>query len=92
MGGDAEVDPFYGGKIREGFSNKNEIVNKALSLNLLLKSVLFACLFYILAHSDTKNFVIKRVFKNVRGLKADHYIYVAMILFFIAFYVLSLFL
>ena len=77
--------------IIEGFSSKN-VAKKAMCPNLLLKSVLFACLFYILAHKDSKNFVINVVFKKVKQVRKQHYIYIATFLFLLIFYVISIFL
>jgi hypothetical protein len=80
-------EPFFGGKI-EHFSNNGD-ERGFLSLHLFLKSIMIACLFYILAHPDSKQFILGKVFKNI---KSDNYLYVAMVLFFIVFYVIGIFL
>lgn len=77
----------------EGFANQMGHVNgmtgmkKVLSLDLLLRSVLYACLFYLLAHPDTFKFVgkvLKRVSKS-------NLLYVHMLVFAVLYYLLNLF-
>lgn len=77
----------------EGFANQIGHVNgmtgmkKVLSLDLLLRSVLYACLFYLLAHPDTFKFVgkvLKRVSKS-------NLLYVHMLVFAVLYYLLNLF-
>ena len=77
----------------EGFANHMGHVNgmtgmkKVLSLDLLLRSVLYACLFYLLAHPDTFKFVgkvLKRVSKS-------NLLYVHMLVFAVLYYLLNLF-
>jgi hypothetical protein len=81
---------FYGGSNVEHFSNKNGFtMSSVFSINLLLKSVMIACLFYVLAHPDTKKYILGRVFKNI---KPENYLYVAMLLFLVIFYVIGIFL
>tara|TARA_B110001469_G_C9473094_1_gene237625 strand:+ start:63 stop:689 length:627 start_codon:yes stop_codon:yes gene_type:complete len=82
----------FTGSMKEHFTNNNEVAKKALSMNLFLKAILFTCLFYILAHNDTRDFVVKKVFKSAKAVKSKHYLYIAMVLFFIVFYILSIFL
>ena len=84
----AGSEPFFGGKI-EHFTNNGDTASKVLSLNLFLKSIMIACLFYILAHPDTKKFILSKVFKNI---KPEYYLYVAMLLFFVVFYIIGIFL
>lgn len=84
----AGTEPFFGGRI-EHFSSNGGAGNKVLSLNLFLKSIMIACLFYILAHPDTKKFILSRVFKNI---SPQNYLYVAMVLFFVVFYIIGIFL
>ena len=84
------AEGFYGGSNIEHFSNKNGFTMSSIfSVNLLLKSVMIACLFYVLAHPDTKKYLLGRVFKNI---KPENYLYVAMLLFLIIFYVIGIFL
>ena len=62
-------------------------MKKVLSLDLLLRSVLYACLFYLLAHPDTFKFVgkvLKRVSKS-------NLLYVHMLVFAVLYYLLNLF-
>ena len=72
-------------------SEKESFVNmpnkNMLDLNLLLKSLLFACLFYILAHGDTTK-MIKPVVGKLGSKNMD---IVLMVLFVILYYVISLF-
>ena len=77
----------------EGFTNQMGHVNgmtgmkKVLSLDLFLRSVLYACLFYLLAHPDTFKFVgklLKRVSKS-------NLLYVHMIVYAVLYYLLNLF-
>lgn len=72
----------------EGFSNmnSNNVGGRSLwSLDLLLKAVLFACLFYVLAHSKTRAFVSKHVVRN-----KEHGSYVLMLVFALVYYLLHL--
>ena len=78
------TETFYGGNI-EHFSNK-EVVEKATSMNLILKGVMITCLFYVLAHKDTKKYIMGKVFKSV---SSQNYLYIAMVLFFLVYYIIS---
>ena len=72
----------------EGFSNmnSNNVGGRSLwSLDLLLKAVLFACLFYVLAHSKTRAFVSRHVVRN-----KEHGSYVLMLVFALVYYLLHL--
>ena len=84
---DAEVveESFTNRNVVEGFSG-NVSIRQLMNLNLLLKSILFGCLFYILAHPNTRSFVAKNIFKK---LKKSQYLYVAMVLFIVVYYVLN---
>ena len=77
-------------KVKESDSNEN-FVNmpdkNILDLNLLLKSLMFACLFYILAHGDTTK-MIKPIIGKLGNKNMD---IVLMVLFVILYYVISLF-
>tara|TARA_A100000164_G_scaffold169389_1_gene150296 strand:- start:100 stop:663 length:564 start_codon:yes stop_codon:yes gene_type:complete len=81
------TDKFYGGKI-EHFSNQ-EVAEKATSMNTVLKAVMITCLFYVLAHKDAKKYIMGNIFKSVKG---ENYLYIAMVIFFIIFYIISVFL
>ena len=70
----------------EHFSGK-QIQDRVLNLNLLLKSLLFACLFYIVAHQDTKTYLLK----NLKFLKGFDYLIVSMVIYFVCYYILSIF-
>ena len=77
----------------EGFANQMGHVNgmtgmkKVLSLDLLLRSVLYACLFYLLAHPDTFKFVGK----VLKRLSKSNLLYVHMLVFAVLYYLLNLF-
>jgi hypothetical protein len=85
-GNNPTTENFSGSMNIEHFSGAN-IKEKVLSLNLLLKSLLFACLFYIIAHPDTKTYLLK----NLKCLKSIDYLVVSMIIFFICYYILNIF-
>ena len=79
---------------KEGFANhdynNNEFTvrnNNVLKMDLLLRSVLYACLFYLLAHPDTLSSVVK----NVPGVKKANSLLVMMGVFFLVYYILNLF-
>ena len=71
----------------EGFAGSNLTLDKLMNFNLLLKSILFACLFYILAHPQTRSFITRNLFKK---MKKSQYLYVAMVIYVVVFYVLNL--
>lgn len=81
------TENFFGGEI-EHFSNQ-EIAQKATSMNTILKAVMITCLFYVLAHKDAKKYIMGNIFKKVKG---ENYLYIAMVIFFIVFYIISVFL
>ena len=82
-----------GPTITEQFTNMNgDIIRRATSSNLLLKAVLFSCVFYILIHSDTRDFVMNKMLKSAKWIKPQHYEYIGVLLFFILFYIISIFL
>ena len=81
------TEQFFGGNI-EHFSNQ-EVKEKATSMSTLLKVVMVTCLFYVLAHKDAKKYLMKNVFKTI---KPENYLYLAMVIFFVVFYVISIFL
>ena len=60
-------------------------IGQNVNVRLLLKSLLFACLFYLLAHNDTK-----KVLLNVVKLGKDNYLYLATVLFFVAYLILNI--
>ena len=78
---------FFGGSV-EHFSNQ-DVQEKATSMNTLLKAVMITCLFYVLAHKESKKYLMGNIFKSIRS---ENYLYIAMVLFFIIFYVISVFL
>ena len=61
---------------------------RLINLDLVLRSLLYASLFYILAHPDTYHGLIRRVFKRASRSQG---LYVSMALFFVAYYALNLF-
>ena len=84
--GEDGEEPFVGSRI-EGFNgsiNKNNIAHN-FNMKLLLKSLLFACLFYLMAHDDTKNVLLKVV-----KIEKGYYLYLATILFFIIYLILNI--
>ena len=82
-----EVEEEFTGSMNiEHFSGK-QIQQKVLNLNLLLKSLLFACLFYIVAHPDTKTYLLK----NLKFLKGIDFLIVSMIIYFVCYYIISIF-
>ena len=83
---EVDQEAFTNRNVVEGFSG-NVSIRQLMNLNLLLKSILFGCLFYILAHPNTRSFVAKNIFKK---LKKSQYLYVAMVLFIVVYYVLNL--
>jgi hypothetical protein len=85
---DEDNEPFVGNRI-EGFNgsgrgNRNTIAHN-FNMKLLLKSLLFACLFYLLAHGDTRTTLLKL-------LKIDkaHYLYLGTSLFFVIYLILNI--
>ena len=58
-------------------------------MNTILKAVMITCLFYVLAHKDAKKYLMGNIFKKVKG---ENYLYIAMVIFFIVFYLISVFL
>ena len=56
-----------------------------VNVKFLLKAVLFSCLFYLLAHNDSRKFVV-----GLLKIRKAHYLYVAMSLFFLIYLVLNL--
>lgn len=81
------VETFYGNNI-EHFANSNTNSN-VFSSNALLKALMMACLFYVLAHPDTKKHLLKTVFK---AINEKYYLYVAMVIFFVLYFVINVFL
>ena len=73
-------------------NNKNEITEKFVNYNdnkdklrLLLKGILFTCLFIILYHKTTHTKIIK-----LCTLKKNSYIYIATGLFFIIYFIINI--
>ena len=89
---DAFVETDDNNEIVENFQNNNTIEyhtgsKKYLSLDLLLRSVLYACLFYVLSHRDTYKLVGRLLKKVPKG----NLIYVHMAVFALVYYLLNLF-
>ena len=80
-------EPFVGNRI-EGFNgtgnNRNTIAHN-FNMKLLLKSLLFSCLFYLLAHGDTRNTLLK-----VLKVDKEHYLYLGTAIFFIIYLILNI--
>ena len=73
------MEPFS--NIVEGFVGKRENLNS----KLFLKGLLFSCLFYLLAHPDTRKFLLGLV-----KVGKKNYLYLAMALFFAIYLILNL--
>jgi len=56
-----------------------------LNMNLVLKALLFTCLFYLLAHKDSKNVILK-----VIKIEKENYLYLAGLLFLVGYLILNL--
>lgn len=70
-------------------STKNVYEKRFLNLNLFLKALLFTCLFYVLSSKDTHDYV----YKNLLGkISHDNSLYVSMVVFFLVYYLVSVFL
>ena len=67
--------------IVEGFVGHSEKIN----LHFVLKCILFACLFFILAHDDTRNYLVSMV-----KIKKGQYIYLGSVLFFVIYLILNM--
>jgi len=83
---DDSTEPFVGSRI-EGFNgsgNRNAVTHN-FNIKMLLKSLLFACLFYLLAHDDTKNVLLKVV-----KIEKGYYLYLATVLFFVIYLILNI--
>lgn len=78
-----DEEDFVGNNVVEGFGG-HSVVDK-VNVNFILKCILFACLFYILAHDDSRNYIIKMV-----KTKKDNYIYLSSILFLVIYFILNL--
>lgn len=90
---DAFVETDDNNEIVENFQNNNNTIEyhtgakNLLSLDLLLRSVLYACLFYVLSHPDT----YKLVGKLLKRVSKANLIYVHMVVFAVVYYILNLF-
>ena len=80
------IETFFGGKI-ENFANGTS--NTLLSSNVLLKALMMSCLFYVLAHNDTRKYLVKNIFKSIGD---KYYLFGAMVIFFVLYYLINLFL
>jgi hypothetical protein len=83
-----ESNEGFQGNDEEEIYTVNNNVNRFFSFDLLLRSLLYACLFYILAHPDTSAFLTKRLFKT---LAKSNVLYVLMTVFLVVYYLLNLF-
>ena len=78
--------------IQEGFSNSSsepDYAKRASSVNLILKALLFACLFYVLAHPDTYTQAIRKMSSK---LTKEHGLYICMAVFAVVYYIIGIFL
>ena len=72
---DGEIEGFVGN------SNNSNTFN----LRLLLKSLLFSCLFYLIAHNDTRKVLLKMV-----KIGKENYLYLGTFLFFVCYLILNI--
>ena len=87
-----ETKESTGPAVTEQFTNMKSVSEKATSSNLILKGVLFSCVFYILIHDETRKKLMNNLTKSVKFLKSEHYEYISVIIFFILYYIISIFL
>ena len=53
------------------------------------KALMMSCLFYVLAHNDTRKYLGKTIFKSIGD---KYYLFGAMVIFFVLYYLINLFL
>ena len=87
-----ETKESTGPAVTEQFTNMKSVSEKATSSNLILKGILFSCVFYILIHDETRKKLMNNLTKSVKFLKSEHYEYISVIIFFILYYIISIFL
>ena len=75
------TETFIGNDTIEGFVGNSGKIN----LHFVLKCILFACLFFILAHDDTRNYLVSMV-----KIKKGQYIYLGSVLFFVIYLILNM--
>lgn len=88
--GEVQQQPMPGDKFTDlpsEESDSDDSVMSFLNLNLLLKSLLFACLFYIIAHPTTYQNVIVKCCGKLKGEMPN---VASAILFIICYYILNL--
>jgi len=90
--GDEDSTESTGPAITEQFSNMKSVAQKATSSNIILKGVLFSCVFYILVYDETRKKVMKELTKSMKFLKSEHYEYISVLIFFVLYYIISIFL
>ena len=64
--------------------------NNLINLNILLKAILFACVFYLLRHNETQKYLYN-LLKKTLNLKKNYLLVLLMSLFIVCHYVLNLF-
>ena len=79
-----EVEPFVG-SIENFVGDNKSNLGEMLTKNLILKSLLFTCLFYLLAHKDSKIFILKII-----KIGNENYLYLAALLFLVGYLILNL--
>ena len=79
-----DIEEFKQNNEDENFEPFVGSMGSKLDVKFLLKALLFSCLFYLLAHSDSKKFVVKL------KIRKSYYLYVAMALFFVIYLCLNL--
>ena len=70
-------------------NNESNVETKFLNLNVFLKAVLFVCLFYVLSHKNMHVHIYKNMFNRI---SYESGIYVSMVVFFVVYYLVSIYL
>lgn len=83
------MENFYGDYENEVSNNVNNASSSGsiVNVDLLLKSLVYGCVFYILAHPETMA-VVRKLFKKISN---DNLLLVHMVVFVVVYYVFSLF-
>ena len=68
----------------EHFENSNKLFNQ-MNMKMVLKALLFSCLFYLLSHSDTRDVFMKSI-----NIRKSQYLYLGTVLFFVGYLILNI--
>ena len=77
------IEKFVGNNIIEGINGENS--NK-IYINNFLKAILFALVYFVIMHKNTRDFLIKKI-----KIDKNNYISMAIILFIVIYFVVNLF-